>query len=420
MPKPKPVVIVGGGLAGIACARMLHRQQIPYVLLEAEDRVGGKLKTDWVQGFGCDRGFQVLFTAYPTVERFVPLGKLNPKPFIPGALVWDGHQLHSIRQDRPFATATNGLFSMKDKLLVLQLNQELESTEVSEIYSMPDVTANEYLSAFGFSSDFIRYFARPLFGSIFLDKDLGVSARQFAFVWKMLNQGQTVLPSQGIEALPRAMAEPLFDDNIRTNRAVTAISGDADEFVVQMENGETFDASQVVLACDIDGTNALLSRSEPVKHRASTCLYFEADTAITSDPIICLNATDGLVSTVVPVSVVSPELAPKGKHLVSVTMIGDHERAPVELAHACLTEIAPWFPQAAVRQWRHIRTCRVTKAQLAQEPGSFKATSSTPTQPGIYLAGEYFADSSINGAIRSGMDAAIAVSQTSWRNPSHV
>lgn len=415
MPKPKPVVIVGGGLAGVACARMLHRQQNPYLLLEAEDRVGGKLKTDWVQGFGCDRGFQVLFTAYPAVERFVSLGKLNPKPFIPGALVWDGDQLHSIRQDRPFATAVNGLFGMKDKLLVLQLNQELESTELDEIYSMPDITAGEFLSAFGFSTDFIRYFARPFFGSIFLDKDLGVSARQFAFVWKMLNQGQTVLPSQGIEAIPRAMAEPLFDDNIRTNHVVTAVTGELGDFSVRTESGESLGASYVVLACDIDRTNVLLSRSEPVKHRASTCLYFEADTAITPDPIICLNATEGLVSTVVPVSVVSPELAPNGKHLVSVTMIGDHDRAPVELAHICLMEIAPWFPHAAVRNWRHIRTCQITKAQLAQEPGSFRSTSSVTTQPGVVLAGEYFADSSINGAIHSGMDAAAAIVQTSRR-----
>ena len=53
------VAIVGAGLAGLSCAVMLERAGLSVRLLEAEDAPGGRIRTDQVEGFRLDRGFQL-------------------------------------------------------------------------------------------------------------------------------------------------------------------------------------------------------------------------------------------------------------------------------------------------------------------------------------------------------------------------
>ena len=62
-----PVVVVGGGVAGLACARALHRAGWPVLVFEREGAVGGRARSRRVDGYTIDRGFQVLFTAYPVL-----------------------------------------------------------------------------------------------------------------------------------------------------------------------------------------------------------------------------------------------------------------------------------------------------------------------------------------------------------------
>src|SRR5580700_5871863 len=90
-PEEKSVVVVGAGLAGLSCARRLQREGCSAHLYEATDSVGGRLRTDVVDGFRLDRGFQVLFTAYPALRKELDLARLDVKQFDPGALfVWNG------------------------------------------------------------------------------------------------------------------------------------------------------------------------------------------------------------------------------------------------------------------------------------------------------------------------------------------
>ena len=90
------VIIIGAGLAGLSCARVLHQAGVPYVLLEASDGVGGRVRTDLVEGFRLDRGFQVLQTAYPEARRVLDYPALDLKPFYPGALVFYDGRLHRV------------------------------------------------------------------------------------------------------------------------------------------------------------------------------------------------------------------------------------------------------------------------------------------------------------------------------------
>jgi len=82
------VVVIGAGLAGLTCARRLQAAGVDCIVLEAGDAVGGRVRTDMVDGFRLDRGFQVLLTAYPAARKWLDYGRLELKKFSAGALVW--------------------------------------------------------------------------------------------------------------------------------------------------------------------------------------------------------------------------------------------------------------------------------------------------------------------------------------------
>ncbi|MEV1146569.1 FAD-dependent oxidoreductase, partial [Micromonospora sp. NPDC049799] len=90
------VVIVGGGLAGLAAARRLHRAGVPWRLLEARGRLGGRVATDTVDGYLLDRGFQVLNTAYPQLGKLLDVDRLHLGYFTSGVLVRKGDDLHRL------------------------------------------------------------------------------------------------------------------------------------------------------------------------------------------------------------------------------------------------------------------------------------------------------------------------------------
>ncbi len=79
------VVVVGAGLAGLTCARELERDGLDVVVLEKSDAVGGRVRTDVVDGYRCDRGFQLLNPAYPAVKQLVDVDELDLRAFAAGA-----------------------------------------------------------------------------------------------------------------------------------------------------------------------------------------------------------------------------------------------------------------------------------------------------------------------------------------------
>jgi phytoene dehydrogenase-like protein len=87
MPDRAPVVVVGAGLAGLAAARELQARGVDAVVLERSDGVGGRVRTDAVDGFLLDRGFQVLLAGYPEAARVLDYDALDLRAFYPGALV---------------------------------------------------------------------------------------------------------------------------------------------------------------------------------------------------------------------------------------------------------------------------------------------------------------------------------------------
>lgn len=123
--KPK-ITIIGAGISGLTAAVYLHKSGFEVSILEASDRAGGRIKTDVINGYRLDQGFQVLLTEYPECKAILNYEKLNLKRFLPGATVlYDGGQFEIAdpfrRPSATFATLFAPVGSIKDKINTLFL-----------------------------------------------------------------------------------------------------------------------------------------------------------------------------------------------------------------------------------------------------------------------------------------------------------
>jgi phytoene dehydrogenase-like protein len=415
------ILVVGGGLAGLTCAKALAEAGRPVRVLEASDAVGGRVRTDrHTDGFLLDRGFQVLFAAYPAVKRHLDLPALAPRRVLPGAtLIHNGawHDLGDPRQrlSQLGPTLANPLLPFGDKLRTLRLRRQAVRRAVPAIFGGKgaDRSTLEELHRRHFTdAGFINRFARPFFGGVQLDRSLATSARMFLFTVKMLASGATVLPGGGMGAITEQLAARLPKGAVRLGTRVEGlVEADGRAVGVTLPGGEEMQADAVVIATDAPAAQRLTSRETPSGSLGVTCLYFASDQSLYSGPRLLLNANDdAFVNHAVQLTNIAPGYAPAGQHLLSVSVLGASDLDDDELVARTRAEMAPWFPGKDLAQLRHLATYRIPYAQFKQPPGIFATLppNATPT-PGLFLAGEYTESSSIHGAMHSGEKAAQAV-----------
>lgn len=380
------------------------------LVLDAADRPGGRMKTDEVDGFLLDRGFQVTFTAYPHQRREIDYASLDLRRFEPGARVWHGERWHFLHRDAPIETLFCRLFGLGDKLRVLSWTREVSKMSIDEIRRLDDDATEVHLRRYGFSEAFIDRFARPFLGGIFLDPSLAFSRRQFAFVWKMLAEGDTVVPASGIEAIPRQVAADLPPDALRMQARVRELVREGERVAgVRLDCGETIDAASVVIATDAPEAARLAGVPVPVGAKSSVCLYFETPEPVVFGNYLLLNGTGkGLINEIVPSSNLSDRVAPEGRHLCSCTILGDSRRSDSDLLTWVRHELRAWMPGSDA--WRLVHIVRVPYAQMLQSPGFGDQLPHVVTgTPGLFVAGEFTTNSSIDGAIESGLACARAL-----------
>jgi phytoene dehydrogenase-like protein len=401
------VLIVGGGLAGLCCARQLARQGMPCQVFEASESIGGRAQTDEVGGFLLDRGFQVLLTAYPEAERVLDFERLHLGRFEPGALVRYHGKFHRFADPwrRPryaLSTALSPVASLADKLRVARLRRRVSKATMQQLFELPETTTIESLRSSGFSKRIIECFFRPFLGGVFLDRELYTSSRMFDFVFRMFALGDAALPAQGMGAISRQIADLLPDDTVQTQKVVSKVERNG----VQFEDGESMPARAVVVACDAPSAAKLLGEQIPTDGRSVCCLYFAAQRPPLKEPVLVLNGEGtGPINNLCVPSQVCDTYAPPNQALISATVIeplaGDEQ-----LLQSVKTQLREWFG-ADVDSWRHLRTYRIPFALPNQTPPALSPVAKKcHRNDGIFLCGDYLDTASIQGAMLSGRRAA--------------
>jgi len=408
------VLVVGAGLAGLACARHLRRHDLTVQVLEASDRVGGRVRTDTVDEFRLDRGFQVLLTAYPQTQLELDYQALDLHPFYDGALVRYDGGFHRIGD--PFRHPSDVLQTLftrigtpADKLRVARMRRHLTRESIATIMERKERTTLEVLEGrWGFSSTMINRFFRPFFGGIFFDRALGASSRMFEFLFKMFAEGRTVLPAGGMDQIPKQMASRLPDEAVQLNTPVEAVEGQT----VTLKGGGEMEAPAVVVATEAPEADRLVGDVTPVEGRSTVCVYYAAPESPLDDPILVLDGDGGgpLNNVVVP-SDVAPGYAPNGKALVGAVVVGNPSESDDELERAVRNQLIDWFGLEA-GGWSHLRTVRVPYALPDQSPPFLQNPErEVRRRSGLYVCGDHNRTGSLNGAIASGRTAARAVLQ---------
>jgi phytoene dehydrogenase-like protein len=404
------VVVIGAGLSGLCCARRLIEKGVSCRILEASDDVGGRIRSEIVDGFTLDRGFQVFLTAYPEAQRVLDYDALGLGKFEPGALIRYRGRFHRFADPwrRPRWAAESMLApvgSLSDKVRIGRLRRRLMHSELSTIYRRPEKTTLNALREFGFSQRIIDRFFRPFFSGVFFESDLYTSSRMFEFVFKMFAMGDTALPAGGMARIPRQLAASLPPDTIQFGRRVVAI----DEGSVTLLGGERISAKAVVVAVE-RGAAARLTNAIPLREDNGTlCLYFAAPKPPIEDPTLVLNGDgEGPVNNLCVPSQVAADYAPPNQSLVCVSVPQHFEQAAAGIVESVLRQCHDWFG-AQVHCWRHLRTYRIAHATPALIPPALDPVEKpVRLSPSVYVCGDHRETASMNGAMRSGRRAAEA------------
>ncbi|WP_248897369.1 NAD(P)/FAD-dependent oxidoreductase [Haloplanus halobius] len=429
MDEDTSVVVAGAGLAGLVAARHLAAAGADVTVFERRDEVGGRVRTRRRDEFTLDRGFQVLFTAYPAVRQELDLGALDLRSFSPGAVIARPGE-RSVLSDPlrdPFSL-TNTLFNREvttsDKLRTLALRQHVGSRDEADIFESPDAPIADYLHEWGFSEAYIDNFVAPFYGGITLDRSLSTSKRVFEYTFKAMSEGRVALPADGMGAIPAQLAARAREAGatIRLGERVEAVEAEGSPVTVDTA-ARTVEVDAAVVATDPRSARALTDvESIPTAARPSVTQYLSLPGEdLDEGKKIHLNAAGDRPNAVAPLSAVAPRYAPDDRTLLAATFVsseaagtdGDAAILDIDddtLAEATQSALESWYPERQFGGLEHVHTERIPFAQFAQPPGIHDDLPDARDPAGdVYLAGDYTAWSSIQGAMRSGREAAEAI-----------
>lgn len=409
-------VVVGAGLAGLTCALRLHEAGREVVLLEASDGVGGRVRTDLVDGFRLDRGFQVLLTGYPAAKRWFEYDDLHLQGFSPGVLIRrdDGfHRLADPFQDplRAVGAAFTPTATIPDGIKLLAWRQRVISRPGPELATQPDRSTAELLDARRFSGTIKRSFFTPFLTGTFFDPDLTTSARITELVFRSFFAGSVAVPDLGMGQLPNQLAARLPSGVVQLGTRVTAVSGGG----VRVDGGGAVRADHVVVATEAPMAAMLLGdRLDRIPPgRATTTLWFRADTSPVGANDLVLDADrDGPVNNVAVMTDVAPGYRTHGTgSLVAVSTLGvDTSRTGVsDLEVAVRRQLTSWYG-GEVADWDLLRVDRIPYAQPRMDVEDVPTLArEVRIDERTWVCGDHRDTASIQGALVSGRRTADAI-----------
>ncbi|MFD8049116.1 NAD(P)/FAD-dependent oxidoreductase [Streptomyces chartreusis] len=403
-------IVVGAGLAGLACALDLCRAGQQVALLEASDGVGGRMRTDARDGFLLDRGFQVFNTAYPQVKRRIDLRSLRLRPFTPGFVAHTSAgpvRLTDPTRDRKAAASVLKQRALPPRdlaaLAAITAGDMLLPTKL--VKRRTDRTVADSLTRAGLSDATVQDLLRPFLSGVFLEDRLETSARFFHLVWRSMVRGTLCLPVKGIGAVPAQLARGLPAGVLRLETPVADVTSSG----VLLPDGAELPAQAVVVATDAATAARLLPGLSVPEGRTVTTYYHAADTRPLTEPTLLVDSTGSVLNTCV-LTEVSSSYAPHGTSLVATSVLSADEPGTHD---AVLRRLAEMY-DADTSAWSHVGTCTVPSALPAMPP-PWPLSRPTRFGAGRYVCGDHRATGSVQGALASGTRAAREVRADSAR-----
>lgn len=402
--KKQKIHIIGAGVSGLIAATVLENHGYHPIILESTDRIGGRVKTDYISTINLDHGFQVLLTAYPFAQKYLDYKSLELQEFLPGAMLFKNKKKITIGDPLRdlsllFPTLLASIGTLSDKFKILKLTNRLKRKKISEIFKEPEFTTLEYLKKNGFSDQIIDDFFKPFFGGIYLEDELSTSSRMFEFVYKMFGEGKAAIPKNGIVAIPNQLRDKLKNTQFIYNTMVESVKTNE----IKLQNSSTIKSDFTIIT---SGANSLISNlsTNSIKWKSCQTLYF-----LTSERVITKNLI-GLSS--IPKSLInniyySKKIDHTENYLLSVTIIKKHQLSDSVLIEVVKKELIEIF---GIYKTKFLKLYNIKKAlpdlnklQYEMQP------SETQLLPGIYLAGDEQLNGSLNAAMIAGERAALAV-----------
>lgn len=408
------VHIIGGGISGLVAAQVLENHGLSPVIIDANDRVGGRLKTDVVKGFQLDRGFQVLLSSYSAAKKYLDYESLNLQKLKAGSCVFVGGKqwffgdpLRDMSLFMP--TLFSPLGTLSDKLKIAKLNFHLQGKTIDKIFEDREITTKEYLTAKGFSKNIIKSFFTPFFSGIFLESELNTSSRMFEFIFKMFGEGLALLPKGGIEDISIHLKNKLQKTEIHNN----TLASNVKDKEITMSDGKKIKTNYTIIATE--PTNLVEGlKGQKVSWKSCQNLYFTCSKRVYEKAFIGLVSNqECLINNIFyPTSIPASK---KGKdELISVTVVKDHGLPEEELIERIQNELKE---ECKIEDVTFLKLYNIPQALPKLNNLKYDISpTETKLKDGVFLAGDVLLNGSLNAAILAGEKAAMGVLEAAKKN----
>ena len=399
--------IIGAGISGLIAAQVLEKHGYQPTIIEKEDRAGGRLKTNIIDGFQLDLGFQVLLSNYSGAKKYLDYNLLETQELKPGACIFKNGKKKTIGDPLRdpsviLKTIFSGIGNLKDKIKIVQLKSKLKNKSIDAIFNEKETTTGKYLSDFGFSDKIINEFFKPFFTGIFLETKLETSSRMFEFIFKMFGEGMALIPKGGIEEIAKQLTKKLQSTNFLFNTSVSEVK---DKEII-LSDGEIIKTDYTLIASEASHLISNLNNQD-LDWKSCDNLYFKAPKREIKKPFIGLiQNSECLINNIFYHT--SIEMKNRGNdELLSVTVVKDHNLDDKELIEKIETELKT---ECNIDRLTFLKMYKIPKAlphlnnlQYNVFPSESKLTDS------VFLAGDVQANGSLNAAILTGESAAMGI-----------
>ncbi|TCI94388.1 FAD-dependent oxidoreductase [Tenacibaculum sp. M341] len=398
--------IIGAGISGLITAIVLEKHGFSPVIIEASNNVGGRVKTDIIDGYQLDRGFQVLLTAYPAAKKYLDYNSLDLQKLTPGAVVFNKKGKSTIgdptrKLNLLLPTIFSSVGSIADKLKIFTLNNSLKQKPIDAIFNEKTQSTLSFLREKGFSNNIIASFFKPFFSGIFLEDKLATPSIMFEFIYKMFGNGYAAIPKDGMQAIPDQLRGKLKNTQFIFNSKVTSITDNT----ITLADSTNLKSDIIVVATE---ASKLLNLNTPkTQWKSCDTLYFKVKKKTIQQPIIVLIADEtSLINNIFFHTSIKTN-TDSNEELLSVTIVKQHELSEEALIKKVTIELKEL---CGIEDISFLKRYEISKALPKLSEVSYDMPNDKiKVSDHIFLSGDTLVNGSLNAAMISGEQTALKI-----------